>query len=108
MPLSRHFYSLDEVKCALPWSIIKKKPLESLFWCKELIDSGCIGECVSILFETWLWHYGPFKSQWLLTHFNALSSDSINEKDIIDSCYALASINTNSDSSLWYIIEGAV
>ena len=73
MPLSRHFYSLDEVQAALLHT-------NSLFWCQELILSGCIGEAISTLFQSWLWNTGPMQLQWLIDAWKTLALDEISEE----------------------------
>jgi len=105
MPLSRHFYSVDEVQASLYYCVSSGRVEESLFWCQELIDSGYIGETISILFESWLWNIGPFYIQWLLNAFKALSSEELSETDILNATYQLACIpNRLRDSSLWNIL----
>ncbi len=105
MPLSRHFYSIDEVQSSLYHSVSLGRVEESLFWCQELIDSGYIGETISILFESWLWSIGPFCIQWLLNSSKTLSSEELSETDILNATYQLACIpNRLRDSSLWNIL----
>jgi hypothetical protein len=105
MPLSRHFYSIDEVQASFYHSLSLGRVEESLFWCQELIDSGCIGETISILFEAWLWNVGPFYIQWFLTTFKTLSSEELSETDILNATYQLAIIpNRLRDHSLWNIL----
>lgn len=105
MPLSRHFYSVDEVEASLLHSISRGRVEESLFWCQELIDSGYIGETISILFQSWLWNFGPFYIQWFLNAFKLLSSEELSETDILTTTYQLASIPQRfRDNSLWSIL----
>lgn len=96
MPLSRHFYSLDEVQAALLHT-------NSLFWCQELILSGCIGEAISTLFQSWLWNTGPMQIQWLIDAWKTLALDEISEENILLATYKLSTIH-NRDSSLWNIL----
>ena len=96
MPLSRHFYSLDEVQAALLHT-------NSLFWCQELILSGCIGEAISTLFQSWLWNTGPMQLQWLIDAWKTLALDEITEENILLATYKLSTIH-NRDSSLWNIL----
>ena len=74
MPLSRHFYSLDEVQATLLHT-------NSLFWCQELILSGCIAEAISTLFQSWLWNVGPINLQWLIDAWQTLALDEISEEN---------------------------
>ncbi len=105
MPLSRHFYSIDEVQASLYHSVSLGRIEESLFWCQELIDSGYVGESISILFEAWLWNIGPFYMEWFLTAFKTLSSEELSESDILNATYQLAIIpNRLRDHSLWNIL----
>jgi hypothetical protein len=98
MPLSRHFYSLDEVQAALLHT-------NSLFWCQELILSGCIGEAISTLFQSWLWNTGPLRLQWLIDSANSLASNELSEDDVLLATYRLTMIHhTNRDNSLWNIL----
>lgn len=92
MPLSRHFYSLDEVQAALSFSTTRCNKNETLFWCKEALSSGLISETISCLFESWLWHNGAFRLQWLLDAWDTLASNELTESDIFISAYKLSSI----------------
>lgn len=106
MPLSRHFYSLDEVQAALLYTTTHNTPAEALFWCKEMISSGCVAEAISVLFQSWLWHTGPMRLQWLVdVWYSTLITDEPSENDILLAAYRLAAINKNQrDSSLWNIL----
>ena len=103
MPLSRHFYSLDEVQAALFYTASRYDAKEAMFWCKELIDSGLIGEAISTLFESWLWHKGPFCLSWLLDAWTTLHSEELSEEAILESVYQLCSCR-KKDHSLWNIL----
>ncbi len=105
MPLSRHFYSLDEVQSALRYTTTRNDYSEAIFWCKEMILSGSISETISTLFESWLWNKGPFCLQWLINAWTTLSSSELSENDILLSTYQLTSIHhTQRDNSLWNIL----
>ena len=105
MPLSRHFYALDEVHAALTYATTRNDRLETLFWCDELLLSDCAAETISTLFESWLWHKGPFHLSWLLHAFQTLASDEVSEQDILLSAYQLSSIpHTQQDHSVWKIL----
>lgn len=103
MPLSKHFYSLDEVQAALFYTAGRYDAKEALFWCKEMIDSGCIGEAISTLFESWLLHKGPICLSWLLHAWTTLRSDELTEDAILLSVYQLCS-NKKKDNSLWNVL----
>ena len=105
MPLSRHFYSLDEVQAALLYTTTRNSPTEALFWCQELILSGCVSEAISTLFQSWIWNTGPMRLQWLVDSWKLLSSDELTEDDVLLSTYRLSTIHhTNRDNSLWNIL----
>jgi hypothetical protein len=105
MPLSRHFYSLDEVQAALLYTTSRNNSTEALFWCQELILSGCVGESISTLFQSWLWNTGPMRLQWLIDASKTLATDELSEDDILLSTYQLSTIHhTNRDNSLWNIL----
>jgi hypothetical protein len=105
MPLSRHFYSLDEVQAALLYTTTRSTPTEALFWSQEMILSGCIGEAISTLFQSWLWFTGPMRLQWLVDAWKTLASDELSEDDILLATYRLGCVHhTNRDNSLWNIL----
>jgi len=103
MPLSKHFYSLDEVQAALFYTAGRYDAKEAAFWCQELIDSGCIGEAISTLFESWLWHKGPFCLSWLLQAWSTLRSEELSEEAILLAVYQLCSVR-KKDHSLWNVL----
>lgn len=102
MPLSRHFYALDEVQAALHYATTRNDKKESLFWCREMILSGCTSEAISTLFEAWLWQKGPFHLAWLLHAWSTLSSEECSEDDILVAACHLTSYER--DHSLWNIL----
>jgi len=106
MPLSRHFYSLEEVQAALLYTTSHNTPTEALFWCQELVISGSISEAISTLFQSWLWHTGPMRLQWLVNVWrSSLITEELSEDDILLATYRLAAINQNQrDNSLWNIL----
>ena len=103
MPLSKHFYALDEVQAALFYTAGRYDAKEALFWCKEMIDSGCIGEAISTLFESWLWHKGPLCITWLIRAWTTLRSSELSADSILESVYQLCSFK-KKDHSLWNIL----
>ncbi len=105
MPLSRHFYSLDEVHAAIQYTCSHGPPTEALFWTQEMMYSGCVGEAISALFQAWLWNTGPMSLAWLLTASKTLASDELSENDILLAASQLASIHHSlRDSSIWNIL----
>lgn len=105
MPLSRHFYCLDEVQAALSYCCQKNQHLEALFWCEELLQSGCASEAISVLFESWIWNVGPFRLRWLLDNWHSLGSEEIQYNAISLSTYQLSSLHaSNRDQSLFRIL----
>ena len=104
MPLTRHFYSLDEVQAALLYTLGRSNCLESLFWCQELLISGYVGEAISTLFQSWILQSGPLCLQWLIDAFKTLASDELSEDAILLATYKLAN-SKKHDNSLWNILS---
>jgi hypothetical protein len=107
MPLSIHFYNLAEVSAALAYRITNGDVLESLFWCNELIQSGCATDAISILFETWVFQKGPFALSWLISAFELIASEEVTEEAILTSCYQLRYAGS-IDHSIWHILQMTV
>lgn len=104
MSLSRHFYALDEVHAALQYSSTRNDRRETVFWCHELLRSGCASETISTLFESWLWNNGAFGLAWL-TVAEQLASDEVAEEDILLGAYQLSCIPfERRDHSVWHIL----
>lgn len=103
MPLSRHCYSLEEVQSALWYTGSRQLPHETVFWCQELIESGCVGEAISVLFESWLWHRGPFQIQWFLFAWGRLSGSEVTAEDVVECAHRLSTC-TVKDHSLWHLL----
>lgn len=104
MPLTRHFYSLDEVRSALFYTLSRGNISGALFWCQELLDSSVGSEAISILFETWIFYHGPMNIQWLLDMYPILSSDTVSTDDIQLATYTLSLSNKYKDNSLTHIL----
>lgn len=104
MSLSRHFYDLDEVHAALQYCSTRNDRYETVFWCYELLRSGCVAETISTLFEAWLWNKGPFCLSWN-SIAQRLASDEVTEEDILLASYQLSLVpHTQRDHSLWNIL----
>jgi len=104
MPLSRHFYELDEVHAALQYSSTRNDKRETVFWCYELLSSGCGTEAISTLFQSWIWYKGPFSLSWLRTAQH-LSGEEIVESDLLLAAYQLSWIPCERrDHSLWNML----
>lgn len=105
MSLSRHFYALDEVHSALQYSSTRNDRVETLFWCNELLRSGCVSETISTLLESWLWNKGPFCLSWILHAFSTLGGDECSEEDVLLSAYQLSCVSyLKRDHSVWSIL----
>jgi hypothetical protein len=105
MSLSRHFYALDEVHSALQYSSTRNDRAETLFWCNELLRSGCVSETISTLLESWLWNKGPFCLSWFHNAFSTLGGDECSEEDVLLSAYQLSCVSyLKRDHSLWSIL----
>ena len=102
MPLTRHFYELDEVQSALYYCASRRECKETWFWCHELICSGYSSEAISILFESWLWQRGPFYLRWLLDA-QVLMTDTVTESDIMTAAVQLSSFG-EWDNSIWAVL----
>ena len=90
--LSRHFYDLEEVQAALRYCVIHHETRETLFWCYELLCSGCASEAISTLFEAWLWHKGPFHLSWLISTWKTLAVEEVSEEAILDAAFQLSQL----------------
>jgi hypothetical protein len=105
MPLSRHFYALDEVAAALARATTRNDVRETLFWCLELLDSGCAAEAISALFEAWLWQKGPFCLAWWEGAQTRLGGTEISEDDVLLCAYQLSCVPWEQrDASLWTVL----
>ena len=82
MPLSRHFYSLDEVQAAIVYTGSRGIPQETVFWCREAVESGCVAEAIACLFESWLWYRGPFAMEWLVDAQCLLGGAEVTAEDV--------------------------
>ena len=107
MVLTRHLYSLDEVHAALVYASQRSDCSETVFWCRELIDSGYAAEAISTLFSAWMWHRGPFDLQWLVRAAATLASDAVTEEEILVSAHHLSQ-RSMRDHSLWTILTSTV
>ena len=101
MPLSRHFYDVDELHAALSYRTTGCDRAETLFWCQELLLSGYASETISTLFESWLLYKGVFSLSWLIIA-ERLACDEVTEDDIRLATYQLSC--KQSDHSLWNIL----
>ena len=101
MPLSRHFYAVDEVHAALSYRTTGCDRAETLFWCQELLLSGYASETISTLFESWLLYKGAFSLSWLSVA-ERLACDEVTEDDIRLAAYQVSC--KQSDHSLWNIL----
>jgi hypothetical protein len=103
MPLTRHFYEQDEVQAALFYAGSRRRPQETVFWCHELILSGWASDAIRILFESWLWNYGPFHVEWYEDAWERLSPAEITAEDILYCAHRLSQCKTK-DHSLWKLL----
>ena len=102
MPLSRHFYSLEEVQAAVLYTGSRGIPHETVFWCQELIESGCVAEAIAALFESWLWNRAPFGMDWLVDAQQCLGSSEVTAEDILCMADRLSRL-PKKDHSLWWL-----
>lgn len=108
MPLTRHFYALDEVQASILYSGSRGVPKETVFWCRELVSSGHASEAVSVLFESWLWHRGPFHLAWFLEATAILGGSEITEEDILRMAGKLSRCSTKDYSLVSLVAVSAV
>jgi hypothetical protein len=102
MPLSRHFYSLEEVYGAIIYTGSRGIPEETVFWCQEAVESGCVAEAIACLFESWLWYRGPFAMEWLVEARRRLGGAEVVKEDILEMAYRLSRCRIK-DHSLWWL-----
>lgn len=103
MPLTRHFYELDEVQAAVFYCGGRPSWKETVFWTRELVISGYVSEAISVLFESWLWHRGPFHMRWLIDAMTAMGGEEVSMEGILTMAEALSRC-TIKDHSLWAIL----
>lgn len=102
--LSRHCYALDEVYAALSYSCTRNEPSEAVYWCRELLDSGCVMNTVASLFQTWLWDKGPYALGWLLDSGRRMAAEEVTEEGIVCAADRLRACYAMRDHSLWNIL----
>ena len=103
MMLTRHFYDLEEVHAALAYTAARHDPVETVFWCQELILSGFGSEALSTLVGAWIWQKGPFALSWIESAFDRLGGDELSSEDLLLAAYQLT-MSPMRDHSLWNIV----
>ncbi len=103
MPLTRHFYASEEVFSSLLYATSRGIVKESVFWSYEMIQSGYAAEAISVLFESWVWHYGVFSIGWFNRMGKRLSQSEISPDDILEEIYQLCHV-TIRDHSVWNLL----
>lgn len=104
MPLTRHFYESEEVMASLLYTISKGVVKESVFWCYELVHSGYATEAISILFESWVWHYGVFAMGRFLQMMDRLGQSEVSSTDLFEEIYQLCHAPIR-DHSVWNLLS---
>jgi len=104
MPLTRHFYSSEEVFSSFLYTTSKGVAKESVFWCFELIQSGYATEAISLLFESWVWHYGAFSIGWFNRMWKRLGQQEVSSDDLLEEAYQLCQLSIR-DHSVWNIFS---
>ncbi len=99
MPLSRHFYSLNEVCAALSYCCIERKTTEALFWLYELIQSDEAELGAQTMIEVYLMRYGIRYLSWFNDMFDLMQADVINNQKLLTLCYQLCRVE-QQDASL--------
>lgn len=98
--LTKHYYVVEEVKVALAYACRNKNQDEAYFWCNELYVSGMYDLAMEVLFDTWLWTYGPCRLFWLSCLLNC-ETDKLPRL----ACFLAALDKESQDSSLWVILK---
>lgn len=107
MPLTRHFYSFDDVQAAIYYGGGRAAWKETVFWCRELALSGHVSEAISTLFESWLWNRGPFHMRWLLDAMDLLGGEEVSMENLLVMAEALSRCSLK-DHSLWALLVSSV
>lgn len=107
MPLTRHFYALDEVQAAVYYCGGRAAWKETVFWCRELALSGHVTEAISALFESWLWNRGPFHMRWLIDAMTRLGGEEVSVEGLLEMAEALSRCEVR-DHSLWTMLVASV
>lgn len=92
MPLSLHFYDLEEVCSALTYCCIEHRTLEACFWLQELIDSDEIELAIRVLVEVYVIRYGISALSWFNEAYRAIIKPVIDPADIVFLCISLCNI----------------
>ncbi len=77
MPLTRHFYELDEVIASLRACCLAGRATEAAFWLHELIDSDEIASAISTLVETYVLYIGVRHLEWLIYAFESFEGEDV-------------------------------
>jgi hypothetical protein len=103
MPLTRHFYALDEVQTAVYYCGGRAAWKETVFWCRELALSGHAAEAIVALFESWLWNRGPFHMGWFVEAMARLGGEEVSMEALLTMAEALSRCPVK-DHSLWTML----
>jgi hypothetical protein len=98
--LTKHYYVVEEVKVALAYACKNKNQEEAYFWCNELCVSGMNEIAKTVLFDTWLWTYGPCRLFW----FDCMRTCDMDRLPRL-ACFLAALDKEAQDSSLWVILK---
>lgn len=105
MPLTRHFYDLDEVESALAYCIIEQRQLEACFWLLELIDSDETDRGLRVMVEVYLVRFGVRHIVWLLHAYDLCNGyTEANVANVLSLCCALTSFKVGDTSFLSNLI----
>lgn len=104
MPLSRHFYDLDEVYAALSYCCREKKTMEALFWLYELIQSDEAELGARAMIEVYLMRFGIKYLSWLNEIYDLMCAEELNTKKLILLCIQLCRFDQKDVSLLSLIM----
>ena len=103
MPLTRHFYNLDEVTAALSYCCREHKTTEALFWLFELIQSDEAELGAKVLVEVYLMRYGIKYLSWFSEIHDLMLAEALDTNKLLLLCYQLCRFD-QQDSSLLSLI----
>ncbi len=103
MPLTRHFYNLDEVTAALSYCCREHKTTEALFWLFELIQSDEAELGAKVLIEVYLMRYGVKYLSWFSEIHDLMLAEALDTNKLLLLCYQLCRFDQR-DSSLLSLI----
>jgi hypothetical protein len=100
MPLSRHFYNIDEVYAALSYCCRERKITEALFWLYELIQSDEAELGCRAMIEVYLMRYGVRHLSWFNGMYDLMNEDVLDNNKLLAMCVNLCRLDQKDVSLL--------